>query len=834
MELHITLLLLAALLVVVSLLQPLAGRLGVNAGILVAVVGVAIGLGATLAASADPESLLARVFVQIPASSGVFMYVFLPLLLFQSSLNINLSRILEDSAPILLLAVIAVIVETLVIGVSLSWVAPVSLVACLLLGAIVSTTDPVAVVGIFRDVGAPSRLGRLLEGESLLNDAAAITLFTVLLDILVGGHSAGGTATVLTFVRNFIGGIALGWAGTRVTVALLGWLPDLRLAQVTLTLALPYVVFILGEQYLTVSGVMAAVVAGLAMNTIGQPRMAPADWQFMRDLWQQLDFWASSLIFILAALLVPKLMVDIGPYDWLLLAVLVVASLSARTLTLFGLLPALSALKLSQPIGNRFKIVILWGGLRGATTLALGLAVTENPLITDDVQRFIAILATGFVLVTLFVNGTTLKLLIGLLGLDRLSALDRALREQVLALSRGRVADSVRAIADRYHFPPEVTQQVTGAYVNQATASTTPSWTSGSADSEDARLLLGLLALGTHERELILQQFGEQTVAGRIVAELLADAGRLIDRTRAKGPAEYMLAAQRSVGFKPRFKTAHLLHRRFHVDGLLVDALGDRFERLLVSRIVQNELVPYVDDKLLPLVGPATAERLRDVLRRRQEMTTSALQALRVQHPDYGEQLERRFLQKVALRREELEYRTLFQDGVIGPELYSALRREVQAARATLSVRPRLDLGLEARSLVVRVPMFARLSETQIASVARLLQPRFAVPDEVLIREGARGDSMYFISSGAVDVDAVGHTIRLERGDFFGEMALLTGEPRQATVRASTYCQLLVLEAEDFRRLLRSSKAIRKEIDRVAEARRRMNEQARAEQDGTD
>lgn len=833
MELHITLLLLAALLVVVSLIQPLAGRLGVNASILVAVVGVAIGLGASLAGSADPESLLARVFVQIPASSGVFIYVFLPLLLFQSSLNINLRRILEDSAPILLLAVIAVVVETLVIGFSLSWVAPVSLVACLLLGSIVSTTDPVAVVGIFRDVGAPSRLGRLLEGESLLNDAAAITLFTVLLDILVGSHSASGSATVLTFIRNFLGGAALGWAGTRVTVALLGWLPDLRLAQITLTLSLPYAVFILGEQYLAVSGVMAAVVAGLAMNTIGQPRMAPADWQFMRDLWQQLDFWASSLIFILAALLVPKLMVDIGPYDWLLLGVLLASSLTARSLTLFGLLPALSLLKLSQPIGNRFKVVILWGGLRGATTLALGLAVTENPLIGDDVQRFIAILATGFVLATLFVNGTTLKLLIGLLGLDRLSTFDRALREQVLALSRGRVADSVRAIAQRYQFAPEVTRQVTDSYRNEARAGAAASATQP-AGHEEGDLLLGLLALATHERELILGQFGEQTVAGRIVEELLTDAGRMVDRTRARGSAEYMLEAQRSVGFKPRFRTAHLLHRRLHIDGPLVDALGDRFERLLVSRIVQNELVPYVDDKLLPLVGAATAGRLRDILRRRQEMTSSALQALRVQHPDYGEQLERRFLQKVALRREELEYRTLFQDGVIGPELYSALRREVQAARATLSVRPRLDLGLDARLLVGRVPMFAMLSEPQVAAVARLLQPRFAVPDEVLIRQGARGDSMYFISSGAVEVDAVGHRIRLERGDFFGEMALLTGEPRQATVRAATYCQLLVLHVEDFRRLLRSSRTIRAEIDRVAEARQRMNDQARAEQSGTD
>jgi len=199
MELHITLLLLASLLTLVSLIQPIATRLGISASILLAVVGIGIGVSAAYVLRAGPGSAfhgIAQAFVDLPVDSGVFIYIFLPLLLFQSALTINVQRILEDAAPILFLAVVAVLVETFVIGVGLSWVAPVSIVVCLLLGSIVSTTDPVAVIGIFRDLGAPSRLTRLLEGESLLNDAAAITLFTVLLDILIVGHSAGTGAMV--------------------------------------------------------------------------------------------------------------------------------------------------------------------------------------------------------------------------------------------------------------------------------------------------------------------------------------------------------------------------------------------------------------------------------------------------------------------------------------------------------------------------------------------------------------------------------------------------------------------------------------------------------------
>jgi CPA1 family monovalent cation:H+ antiporter len=94
----------------------------------------------------------------------------------------------------------------------------------------------------------------------------------------------------------------------------------------------------------------------------------------------------------------------------------------------------------------------------------------------------------------------------------------------------------------------------------------------------------------------------------------------------------------------------------------------------------------------------------------------------------------------------------------------------------------------------------------------------------MLIHKGARGDSMYFICSGEVAVDAAGQSIRLARGDFFGEMALLLTQPRQADVTAVSYCLLLVLEDEDFQALLKGSKGIRARIDAAAVARKKMNE----------
>ena len=135
------------------------------------------------------------------------------------------------------------------IGFSLSFAAGVPLTVALLLGAIVATTDPAAVVAIFRELGAPARLTRLLEGESLLNDAAAIVLFSVLVGMLTGGAHADFGAGIVRFFEAFFGGAVLGALGGRLFGAILPLLGGLRLAEVTLSLALPYVVYLVGELF---------------------------------------------------------------------------------------------------------------------------------------------------------------------------------------------------------------------------------------------------------------------------------------------------------------------------------------------------------------------------------------------------------------------------------------------------------------------------------------------------------------------------------------------------------------------------------------------------------
>jgi len=831
MDLQVILLLIAALLITVALSQPLADRIGLSPSVLLALVGIAIGLTSmilTRARGLAEFASVANVIVHLPIHSDAFLYIFLPMLVFEAGLNIEVRRMTEDAAPILMLAVVAVLVSTLFVGAALAPLAGVPAVACFMLASMVATTDPVAVIAIFRDVGAPSRLIRLVEGESLLNDAAAITLFVMLIGNLIGGHRLDLGAAVVSFVRSFAGGVAIGYVGGRLMVGVLRWLLDMRLAQVTLTLALPYLVYIVAERQFEVSGVMATLTSGLVMSAMAQRRVSPDDWRFLHELWEQLAFWGSSLIFLFASLLVPRLLFDAGSHDVMLLGVLVVAALTARAVVVFGLLPLMTLLRLSPAVDNRFKAVILWGGLRGALTLVLALSVTENPAVAPEVQRFVAILATGFVLFTLLIHGTTLRLLIRLVGLDRLSAVDEALRDQVLKLSRERVSDTVKTIGTDYEFPDALTSDVIRQHAAAKADLAFDGTALGGGDVGRYQLLLGLAALASRERELVLQHFAQRTTSGRVVEQMLVFAGRLVDRTRAGDPDEYLRVVRHMVDFSRQFRFAHWVHRHLRIEGPLVDRLADRYESLLVQQIVLKELQAYIEEKLVPLLGAKVASMLHEVLRSRHDMTGAALDALRQQYPTYAEELERRILNKVWLQREDVEHRALFEEGVIGPELYNDLRRKVQLARTQVEVRPRLDLGLETRELIAKVPMFAKLTEAQLDTIAHLLRPRFAVPGERLIRDGDRADAMYFISSGSVDVEVVGQKIRLNSGAFFGEMALVTGQRRRGNVNALGYCQLLVLSEPDFKNLLRGDQEIQRQITLVANERSQMNERASA------
>jgi CPA1 family monovalent cation:H+ antiporter len=820
----LVLLAVALLLVVVGGIQPVAARLRLPPAVLLAAFGIAIGAAASLIPNspfAGTFDDVARLFQELPISSETIIYVFLPLLVFEAGVTSDVRRILEDWAPILLLAIVATLVTTAAIGFALWPLASVPLVVCLLLGSVVATTDPAAVIAIFRDVGAPARLTRLVEGEALLNDAAAIALFAVLLGMIVAGREADAAEGAREFAVAFIGGGVLGIVAGRLLLFTIAWLGSDRLAEASLTVALAYLAFIAGERLFHVSGVVTVLVAGLTVSALGPARIAPYNWEFLGDLWEQIAFWARSLVFVLASILVPRLLVAMDMHDLVLLGVLIAAGFAARLFVLFALLPPLSYFNLTQPIGTAYKLAIAWGGLRGALTLALALAVSENSALDPEIHHFVAVLATGLVLFTLLVSGTTLRPVIRLLGLARLSPRDRMLRDQVLALAYEEVCEAVRDTAKEYSLSDAAVRETIGPYQSWIRAA-------GAQDNADVgmtgrtRLAIALLALANQERALVLEAWSQRTASAHTVQHLLRNADALIEGARSGGRLGYRRAGEAALSFRFAFRTAYFLYKRFGIARLLADRLGERFEVLLFTRLLITELIGFTGRRLNPIFGPRVAGLARHILHARLAATTKAVEALRSHYPDHAAALETQFLRQSAARREMGRYQALFEEGLIAREIYDDLRRTVDEARSAEN-RPRFDLGLDTTQLIGRLDLLAGLDEHQLARVQRLLRPQFTMPNERIVREGERAEAVYFVASGAVEVRLPGQSIQLGTGAFFGEMALLTSQPRRADVVALTFCRLLVLRKADFEKFMAENPDARAEINRVALARLEMN-----------
>lgn len=811
MEIVVVLALLAAFLIVIGLTDPIAARLRLPASVVLAAMGIAIGAGAAWFWATDLTDVLnpvALAILRLPISSDVFLYVFLPTLVFQVALTINVRRMLDDWVPILTLAVVAVLVATAVIGLALMPVSGLPLIACLLIGAIVSTTDPSAVVSIFRATPAPQRLARIVEGESVLNDAAAIALFAVFLgDVVrrVAEPDIGGA--ILRFPFLIVAGGAFGWLAGRLAVAMLARMAAHPLAQVTVSIALPYATYLFADRILGASGVVAVVAAGMTLNFAGPGRISPPAMTQLRDAWALMAHLAGSLIFLLAALLIPKLVPNLLWSDIGLILMTAVAALIARALILYLLLPLLTMARLSPRVEGPYRLAILWGGLRGAVTLALALAVTESAGVPPEVKRQVGVIAVGFTLFTLLVQGTTLRPLIRWLGLDRLSTLDRALADQVIAVALQSVRETVAETTRSLALQPGIVREEAKKFGERLERAVERADEARDLLDKD-RVTLGLVALAGQERDVILDAFEHDLMHPRLAERLLAEADNLIETTRIEGRSGYRATARRAVRPGRVARAAVWLHNRLRISGPLERITADRFEQLVALTQVLRALHGFVDRRILRIHGRRVADLLHDLLDRRGDDIDKELEGLRLQFPGYADQLERRLIRRTTLQQEVREYEQLTADGLIGPELRTALLDEVDAARRTLADRPKLDLAVQKTELVARFPLFAEIPDEARFRLASQLRTVYAEPGDVLMRKDEVARSVWFIASGAVEVTQSGQVSRLGRGEMFGELALLLRRPRRAKVTAITHSTLLELEEARFMDLVRGNPAV--------------------------
>ena len=752
------------------------------------------------------------------------LFVFIPTLIFESAFNLDARQVSANIWPILTLAIPGLLISTGIIGFIFSMLTPFDLLVSLLLGAILSATDPVAVIAIFKQLGVPERLTILVEGESLFNDATSLVLATILIGLVAaGGFSSdvflSGTGEFLVV---FFGGVLVGWILALMAGYTLSGIESDPAIEITMTTILAYFSFVIAEHVFHVSGIMAVVAAGIIMGSSwGKSKISPDSAEFMEHFWEYLAYVANALIFLMVGLQI-DLVVLWDSID--LIAIVVFAMLVSRAIVVFGVVPLLGKLPGSEAIGMPFRMVMYWGGLRGAIALAIVLSLPPF-----DYKDTLISLVMGAVLFTLVVQGLSIERLVKFFGLDELSKSDtlaklegdRNARQEGLtrlnALAEGgmfsaRIADNIRERCERNL--RELEEEIT-----RINADMSP--------QESARVLA--MRCLAREKARIYELFSKGLINEWAFRELDYTVAVQIDEVRHRGlmpTAETTASVTQAAG-------------RLMLNGLMaLPGSHGVVEQLSTQRIIRDYDVAWgryrsansVLSSLDQIAGEGkidsdTTQALRDVYETIRSDAKSQIDEVAEQYPEFVESIQEQIGQRLLLvaEHESVEHAAehgMLQEGIAEKILKDQAERIRQLKNDDVSS----CFEIEVTEILRKVPMFEGVGDMERELIGRVLASKTVPRGTAIIRQGAEGDSMFLIARGIANVQIEEHGTQnqvatLYAGDFFGESALLHSSPRNATIVAATPCSLYELKRRDLDRLFEEFPDIRRAVIKVDQER---------------
>lgn len=427
------------LLLLVSAVAILVRKVRVPYTVALVVAGLALAIVPTEGVVSLPKDIAEPLTFGLRSqfTSELILALLVPPLIFEAALRLNLKTLRKEWLPIFLLAVPGVLISTWIVGNVVSLGTHIPIAFAIAFGALISATDPVAVMAFFRSLGVDKRLSILIEGESLVNDGVAVVLFTLALTAASSAAAVNQTWLVglVEFVRVAGGGMAVGLGTGFLAAQVMGRLDD-RLVETTLSMALAVGSFVVAEM-LQVSGILAVLTAGLVIGSMDLDRLSPTTRITLYNFWELLAFVANSVVFLILGLQITLGKLLEHAQD---VAIAVLAILISRAIVVYGM-SALSS-RVRQPISLPYRHVMFWGGLRGAVSLALALGLS-GPF-SEDLQ----LMTFGVVLFTLLVQGLTIEPLIRRLNLStmtRSTDQQRHLAQLLMLRASRRELDSLRA-----------------------------------------------------------------------------------------------------------------------------------------------------------------------------------------------------------------------------------------------------------------------------------------------------------------------------------------------------------------------------------------------------
>ncbi len=402
--------------------------------------------------------VLGRVFGfldDLQLTPELLFYIFLPVLIFESGYSMSIRMMLDSAWTISLLAVVGLLVSAFgsagVLYLLLNAVdIPVPFTVLLLFGAIISATDPVAVLALFKDFGAPRRLSIIFEGESLFNDGTAVALFLVVL--AVAGSGFHGVPTVLAGVAAFVvmvlAGVLLGLGGASLLGVVLRRTRTNEFVSATLLMISAHLVFITGELIneqgwavggvaLRVSSIIATTISSLFLGNYARHSLTPRTEAYVDKTVSHLAFIVNSLVFILAGLLFASTEVHLADL-WLVMVLSVLVVATMRAVSVYAVTVPVNRLHIDAGVSSSWQKILAFGSLRGALAIIVVLLIPPDFTVPgwgleSTPREFLLALTISCILTTLFLKAPFIGPLMRRLRIDQLEPVELA-RQADLAI----------------------------------------------------------------------------------------------------------------------------------------------------------------------------------------------------------------------------------------------------------------------------------------------------------------------------------------------------------------------------------------------------------------